>query len=263
MGKGPKRPDGIAMALMEVPIEKLSEHPDNPRKITAEKLADLKRSIQSIPAMLYKRPLVVVTHGDGYRVLGGNQRLRALRELGYEAVPVMLADELTEEQQREFIVKDNVAFGEWDWDVVEASWNADEIAEWGVDLPDGFGEPESPEQYTKKITPPIYEVTGEKPDVRSLFDMTTTASLHKEIEQADVPEEVKAFLRHAAHRHTVFNYRRIAEYYAHAPASVQRLMEASALVIIDFKQAIERGFVRLSQDIAKQYESDYGEEEGN
>lgn len=135
----PKGVSGNPMALMEVPIEKLSEHPDNPRKITAEKLADLKRSIQSIPAMLYKRPLVVVTYGDGYRVLGGNQRLRALRELGYEAVPVMLADELTEEQQREFIVKDNVAFGEWDWDQLANEWDAAELADWGLDLPVDFG----------------------------------------------------------------------------------------------------------------------------
>ncbi len=141
MGKGPKRPDGIAMALMEVPIEKLSEHPDNPRKISAEKLADLKRSIQSIPEMLYKRPLVVVTHGDGYRVLGGNQRLRALRELGYEAVPVMLADELTEEQQREFIVKDNVGFGEWDWDALANQWDADALVGWGMELPVDFSNP--------------------------------------------------------------------------------------------------------------------------
>lgn len=139
MRKGPKRPDGIPMALMEVPIEKLSEHPDNPRKISAEKLADLKRSIQSIPEMLYKRPLVVVTHGEGYRVLGGNQRLRALRELGYEAVPVMLADELTEEQQREFIVKDNVGFGEWDWDALANGWDTDQLQDWGMDLPVDFG----------------------------------------------------------------------------------------------------------------------------
>ena len=137
MRKGPKRPDGIAMALMEVPIEKLSEHPDNPRKISAEKLADLKRSIQSIPEMLYKRPLVVVTYGDGYRVLGGNQRLRALRELGYEAVPVMLADELTEEQRREFIIKDNVGFGEWDWEQLANEWDGEELAHWGLDLPIG------------------------------------------------------------------------------------------------------------------------------
>lgn len=141
MRKGPKRPDGIPMALMEVPIEKLSEHPDNPRKISAEKLADLKRSIQSIPEMLYKRPLVVVTHGEGYRVLGGNQRLRALRELGYEAVPVMLADELTEEQQREFIVKDNVAFGEWDWDALANQWDADALVGWGMELPVDFSNP--------------------------------------------------------------------------------------------------------------------------
>ena len=133
MGKGTKRPDGIAMALMEVPIEKLSEHPDNPRKITAEKLADLKRSIQSIPAMLYKRPLVVITHGEGYQVLGGNQRLKALKDLGYDMVPVMLADDLTEEQRREFIVKDNVGFGEWDWDALANEWDGEQLADWGLD----------------------------------------------------------------------------------------------------------------------------------
>ena len=249
---------------MNIATSKLKPNPTNPRVLRDEKFLRLKQSLVDFPDMLNKRPIVAVTDTDGkYMVLGGNMRLRACIDLKIKEVPVILADEWTEEQRREFIIKDNVGFGEWDWTVVEASWNADEIADWGVDLPDGFGEPESPEQYTKKITPPIYDVTGDKPNVRSLFDTTTTASLHKEIEQADVPEEVKAFLRHAAHRHTVFNYHHIAEYYAHAPASVQRLMEASALVIIDFRQAIERGFVRLSHDIAKQYESDYGEEEGN
>jgi ParB-like chromosome segregation protein Spo0J len=134
--KGMIKANGIPMAIMEVPLAKLTEHPDNPRRISAEKFAALKKSIQEMPEMLYKRPLIVVSHEDGYQVLGGNMRLKALRELGIENIPVMLADEFSKKQQREFIIKDNVAFGEWDWELLKQSWGEDGVNDWGLDLPD-------------------------------------------------------------------------------------------------------------------------------
>jgi len=88
--------------------------------------------------MLNKRPIVAVTDTDGkFMVLGGNMRLRACIDLKMKEVPVILADEWTEEQRREFIIKDNVGFGEWDWDTLANEWDAAELAEWGLDLPLG------------------------------------------------------------------------------------------------------------------------------
>lgn len=109
------------------------------------------------------------------------------------------------------------------------------------------------ERYTKKVKSPIYEPKGDKPDVVELVDLSRSKQLMAEIEAASISPEEKAFLHFATWRHAVFNYEKIAEFYAHASPEVQRLMEASALVIIDFNQAIERGFVVLSEELAEAY----------
>lgn len=122
--------------IKSVAISKLKANPSNPRVLRDDKFAKLKASIQSFPGMLDKRPIVAVTDKDGkLMVLGGNMRLRACQELGMKQVPVMLADEWTEEQRREFIIKDNVGFGEWDWDALANEWDAGLLSEWGLEVP--------------------------------------------------------------------------------------------------------------------------------
>ena len=119
---------------MLVKIAKLKANPSNPRTLRDEKFLKLKKSIEDFPDMLNKRPIIAVTDTDGkLMVLGGNMRLRACQDLGLKEVPVMMADEWTEEQRREFIVKDNVGFGEWDWDDLANEWDADELDDWGLD----------------------------------------------------------------------------------------------------------------------------------
>ena len=121
---------------MYVPIGQLKPNPTNPRVLRDDKFAKLKASIQSFPDMLNKRPIVAVTDTDGkLMVLGGNMRLRACMDLGMKEVPVILADEWTEEQRREFIIKDNVGFGEWDWEQLANEWDAKDLADWGLDFP--------------------------------------------------------------------------------------------------------------------------------
>ena len=121
---------------MNVKLSKLKPNPSNPRTVRDEKFIKLKNSIEAFPDMLQKRPIVAVTDKDGkYMVLGGNMRLKACADLGMKEVPVILADEWTEEQRREFIIKDNVGFGEWDWDQLANEWDAGELADWGLDFP--------------------------------------------------------------------------------------------------------------------------------
>ena len=121
---------------MLVKIAKLKANPSNPRTLRDEKFLKLKKSIEDFPDMLNKRPIIAVTDTDGkLMVLGGNMRLRACQDLGLKEVPVMLADEWTEEQRREFLIKDNVGFGEWDWDQLANEWDAKELADWGLDIP--------------------------------------------------------------------------------------------------------------------------------
>jgi len=121
-----------------VPIGALKANPTNPRVLRDEKFAKLKKSITEFPDMLNYRSVVAVTDTDGkLMVLGGNMRLRAMQDLGIKEVPVMIADHWTEEQRREFIIKDNVGFGEWDWDGLANEWDAGELSDWGMDLPLG------------------------------------------------------------------------------------------------------------------------------
>lgn len=112
-------------------------------------------------------------------------------------------------------------------------------------------------KYTKKIETPVYEPRHEKPHILALCDTTKTKRLLLEIEESSLREDEKEFLRQAATRHTVFHYERIADYYAHSTAEMQRLMERSALVIIDFDQAIELGYVRLTDEIKRQFMEEY------
>lgn len=119
---------------------------------------------------------------------------------------------------------------------------------------------ESDEKYTKKIQVPLYKPRNTKPHVLELYDKEKHDKLVANIQNSDIPEEEKQFLIKASTRHIVFNYEKIADYYAHSSKEVQELMEESALVIIDFEKALVNGYVTLSEDIKKGYMEEYGEE---
>jgi hypothetical protein len=120
-------------------ISEIKPNPNNPRLIKDDKFKKLVKSLESFPEMMEKRPIVCVTDVDGKLYpLGGNMRLKALKELKYNDIPdswVTMADEWTEEQRREFLIKDNVGFGEWDFEVLENEWDSEKLEEWGLDLP--------------------------------------------------------------------------------------------------------------------------------
>jgi DNA modification methylase len=121
---------------MEIKTVKLSEvksNPNNPRIIKDDKFGKLVKSIKEFPKMLEIRPIVV---NADMIVLGGNMRLKACKEAGLKEVPVIFAHDLTEEEQKQFIIKDNVGFGEWDWDIIANEWDAEQVEEWGLDIPE-------------------------------------------------------------------------------------------------------------------------------
>jgi hypothetical protein len=115
------------------------------------------------------------------------------------------------------------------------------------------------EKYTLKIETPIYEPKNAKPHILELCDKTKTSRLMKEIDASNVSNEEKMFLIDASRRHNVFNYEKIADYYAHSNKQMQELMEKSALVIIDFEKAIQLNYVKLCEEIKNQYLQEYGE----
>ena len=115
-----------------VKISKVKPNETNPRFIKDNKFKKLVKSIKEFPEMLKLRPIVV---NKDMVVLGGNMRLKACKEAGLKDVWILKADNLTEEQQKEFIVKDNVGFGEWDWDILANEWDAYLLEDWGLDVP--------------------------------------------------------------------------------------------------------------------------------
>lgn len=119
------------MNSREVNLSEIKFNPNNPRIIKDDKFHKLVESIKTFPRMLEIRPIVV---NKDMVVLGGNMRLRACKEAGLKKVPVIFADDLSEEQQREFIIKDNVGFGEWDWAMLANEWDTKELTEWGLDV---------------------------------------------------------------------------------------------------------------------------------
>lgn len=121
--------------MQRVNIQEVRLNDTNPRYIKDHKFEKLVKSIKEFPQMLDLRPIVV---NQDMIVLGGNMRLRACREAGLTEVPIIYADNLTEEQQNEFIIKDNSSFGEWDWDILANEWDTEQLIDWGMDIPDDW-----------------------------------------------------------------------------------------------------------------------------
>lgn len=128
-------------------IAEIKPNPKNPRVIKDEKFAKLVQSLKDFPEMLEKRPLVCFTDTDGKLVvLGGNMRLKAAKEIGLKKLPIVLADDWNEEQKQQFLIKDNVGFGEWNWEELQQDWDVEQLNDWGLDIPAAFKtEPEAEE----------------------------------------------------------------------------------------------------------------------
>ena len=233
----------------QVKISKVKGNPNNPRVIKNDKFKKLVKSIKEFPEMLKLRPIVV---DENMIVLGGNMRLKASKDAGLKEVWIEIAEGLTEEQKKEFIVKDNVGFGEWEWDMLANEWDSVQLAEWGLDVwenqDDAIVEDDT---FIRDIKAPTYEHKNEKPAPHTLYNTDKVEELIDKIKPLRLNNMEQAFLIYAAYRHTVFDYSKIADFYAHSNKEVQELMEDSALVIIDSTKAIENGYIRLTENIKK------------
>jgi ParB-like chromosome segregation protein Spo0J len=136
-------------------ISEIKLNPNNPRYITDDKFKNLVKSIKDFPQMLDIRPIVVNTD---MVILGGNMRFKACVEAGLKEIPVTIADNLSEEQQKEFLIKDNVSGGVWDFDILANEWDADLLNEWGLDVPIP-NEPEEEEEEKTYIPTYKFEVS--------------------------------------------------------------------------------------------------------
>ena len=241
------------MNVQEIAVSELIPYENNPRN----NLGAVDAVAESIRNFGFKVPIVIDSENV---IVCGHTRLMAAKKLGLDKVPCIVADDLTDEQIKAFRLADNktAELAEWDFSKLEA-----ELAELAdVDMSVyGFcmlcaDEPNTEQKYTTKVNIPQYEIQGEQPSIYELYDATKTSELIREIEQAEISEDDKEFLKRAAQRHTVFNYRKIAEYYANANDDVKKLMEKSALVIIDLENAIANGYAKLSDRLQELRENE-------
>ncbi len=119
------------MQIQVLPLSEIKPNSDNPRIVNKAKFEKLKKSIQDLPEMLHLRPIIL--NADNV-ILGGNMRYKALVELGIKEVPVIRAEELTERQAQEFLIKDNLSYGDWDFDILANEWDSVDLEEWGLDV---------------------------------------------------------------------------------------------------------------------------------
>ena len=121
----------IEVKIEKVDIYSIRKNPDNPRVMNKDKFDKLIESIKEFPQMLKLRPIVVNNEG---LILGGNMRYTACLQLNHKQVYIIKAEDLTDEQIKQFIIKDNVGFGDWDWDILANSWDTKQLKEWGLDV---------------------------------------------------------------------------------------------------------------------------------
>ena len=252
------------MNIQYFDVDKLIPYENNAKIHTKEQVQKIANSIKEFG---FTQPLVI---GKDKNIIIGHGRLEASKLLGMDKVPCLLVDDLTETQIKMLRIADNkLNESEWDDDLLKEEIEG--LIDIGVDIDlEDLGidfdttlideEIETENPYTKKINIPTYEPNGQTPDFSEMYDTSKTMQLIKEIENSSIDKEIKDFLRMAAFRYTIFNYEKIADFYANADKEVQELMERLALVIIDFGKAIENGFVELSNNIIDSYLEDYPDE---
>lgn len=203
----------------------------------------------SIKRFGWQQPIVVDKDNV---VIIGHGRLLAAKQLLLESVPVVQADDLSPEDVKALRLADNkLNESEWlgdllDQELAELAIEGLDMSQFGFDL-ESDSLKENP--YTQKTDIPQYQVTGEGVALWDCYTDAKTKELIEEIEQSGIDQKIKDFLKIAAYRHVVFNYQKIAEYYAQADPETQALMEKSALVIIDIDDAIKNGYTLLKQEI--------------
>lgn len=243
-----------------VDIDSIKPYKNNAKEHPQEQIEQIKNSIKQFN--------MIDTIGIWKdEIVEGHGRLIACKELGYTEVPIIRLDHLTDEERKAYTLAHNKLTMNSDFDIDILNNELDDIlnidmSDFGFDL-DLEDEENNIEQnpYTTKINIPQYEIKGEEPTIEELIEVNKTNELIEEIKKSNVTEEQKQFLIKSAQRHLGFNYSKIAEYYAHQEKEMQELMEKSALVIIDFDDAIKNGYAELKKDIDNmEDEEDYYEE---
>ena len=250
-------------------IERLVPYARNARTHSDEQVAQIAASIREWG---WTTPVLVDEDGG---IIAGHGRTLAAQRLQMTEVPVMVARGWSDAKKRAYVLADNKLAMNAGWDeeilqiellaLKDEGFNIDLIGFDGNELAEIFADDaktiDENNPYTSKIKTPIYEPQGKKPSLEELYDDKKSMDLIVSIQESKLNEKEKQFLMTAASRHIVFDYGKIANFYAHSSKECQELMENSALVIIDFNKAIENGFVVLTDEISGMFELDEVEED--
>ena len=239
------------MQLQTLRLGTIKPYEKNPRK--NDQAVDA--VAESIRQCGYCAPIIV---DENMVILAGHTRYKALKKLKIDEVPVVILEGKTEEQKAKYRLLDNKTneFASWDDELLKEELAGLDFGGFDFHFPTEEEAATEGTIYTSETRLPQYTPVGEEVTEQDLYDRRKTDALILEIEGADIPKEQKDFLIMAANRHTVFNYRKIAEYYAVASHEVQRLMERSALVLIDLDDAIANGFTALTASLDELMEDD-------
>lgn len=232
------------MNVKNVKIADITPYNKNAKKHDKTQIANVAESIKQYG---FVQPVVIDSEGV---IVIGHCRVLAAKKLGMTEVPCVCVDDLTPEQVNALRLVDNKSNESgWDFDLLASELHEVDLSAFSFDW--GISENKTEENpYTTEVKIPQYEVIQDEPLIEELYDREKEDELISEIDESNVSEKEKEFLRAAAHRHCVFDYRNIAEYYASASPEMQQLMERSALVIIDYDDAIANGYAELSDKIA-------------
>lgn len=248
----------IEIKSYEIELDKLKPTEKNPRQISKEDFEILKKSLQEFPEMREIREVVV---DENLRILGGHMRVRALLDLGEKAVPIKQVFGLTEKQKDEFVIKDNIANGDWDMDIIANEWDSEELAEWGL------------EDIEKLIdTDEIIEVASENTikefdddtnyDLKKLYREKVSEEIEKRIEKGiasgSIRPEIADVLRTRAKQCSIFNFDEIIKFYRSKDASEveKELLRRLYLVFVAPKELFEKAILKITSTTSEVYDDE-------
>ena len=242
----------------EIELTKLVPTEKNPRQISKKDFDTLKKSLKDFPEMREIREVVV---DENLRILGGHMRVRALLDLGEKTVPVKQVFGLTEKQKDEFVIKDNIANGDWDMDIIANEWDAEELAEWGL------------EEVEELIdTDEIIEVASENTikefdddtdyDLKKLYREKVSEEIEKRIEKGvgngSIRPEIADVLRTRAKQCSIFNFDEIIKFYRSKDASEveKELLRRLYLVFVAPKELFEKAILKITSTSNEIYDDE-------
>ena len=242
----------------EIELTKLVPTEKNPRQITKKDFEILKKSLKDFPEMREIREVVV---DENLRILGGHMRVRALLDLGEKTVPVKQVFGLTEKQKDEFVIKDNIANGDWDMDIIANEWDADELAEWGLEDVEELIDTDEIIEVASENTIKEFDDDTDY-DLKKLYREKVSEEIEKRIEKGiangSIRPEIADVLRTRAKQCSIFNFDEIIKFYRSKDASEveKELLRRLYLVFVAPKELFEKAILKITSTSNEIYDDE-------